>query len=466
MRRPVLFAVALGLLSLGPAIAAGMAQAASEHTRPAVSVAYVVTIDGPIGPATSEYVRTQLDAAEAAGAELAILRIDTPGGLSSATREIVQAILASAVPVVGYVAPRGARAASAGTYILYATHIAAMAPATHLGAATPVSLGSGSSAPAPDDSNTGQGPEDISSQAAERRKVINDAVAFIRSLARQRQRNADWAEAAVRRAVTLTAAKALDKNVIDLIAANQAQLLKEIDGMSVRTVTGPVTLNTASVTVVRTEPDWQTRLLSIISQPTVAYLLLMIGIFGLLLEGLNPGAVLPGVVGGICLLVALYAFQLLPVNYAGLALIVLGVALMVGEMFAPSFGVLGLGGIAAFAFGSVMLMDTNVPGFETPLGFVVGLSIVFALLMLLVIWLYARARHKRVHTGTQGLIGRRCSAMEDFDGLGRVWLHGETWQARCDVPVRRDDVLVVVASEGLTVQVRPADQAGTAAAES
>lgn len=466
MRRTVLFAVALGLLSLGSAIAAGLAQAASEHTGPAVSVAYAVTIDGPIGPATSEYVRTQLDAAEAAGAELVIVRIDTPGGLSSATREIVQAILASAVPVVGYVAPRGARAASAGTYILYATHIAAMAPATHLGAATPISLGGGSLAPAPDDTKTGKRPEDISSQAAERRKVINDAVAFIRSLARQRHRNADWAEAAVRRAMTLTAAKALDKNVIDLIAANQAQLLKKIDGMSVRTVTGPVTLNTASVTVVPTEPDWQIRLLSVISQPTVAYVLLMIGIFGLLLEGLNPGAVLPGVVGGICLLVALYAFQLLPVNYAGLALIVLGVALMVGEMFAPSFGALGLGGIAAFAFGSVMLMDTDVPGFETPLGFVVGLSIVFALLILLVIWLYARARHKRVHTGTQGLIGRRCSAMEDFDGLGRVRLHGETWQARCDVPVRKDDVLIVVACQGLTVQVRHADQADTAAAGS
>lgn len=417
---------------------------------------FSVAIDGPIGPATSRYVRDQLAAAAQAGAAFVILRIDTPGGLSTATREIVQAILASPVPVVSFVAPRGARAASAGTYILYASHIAAMAPATHLGAATPVTMGGGAAAPEPDNNGDSADDAPASNQTAERRKLVNDAVAYIRSLAEQRQRNADWAEAAVREGASLTAERALEMNVIDLMAANRPRLLAEIDGMTVETATGPVSLNTGSVTIVEKQPGWRTQLLGVITQPTVAYLLLMIGIFGLLLEGLNPGAVLPGVIGGICLLVALYAFQVLPVNYAGLGLIALGIALMIGEMFAPSFGALGLGGVAAFAFGSVMLMDTDVAGFQIPLGLIGGLSIASALLMFLIIGMFFRSRRKRVHTGSQGLVGSRCVAQHDFDNEGRVWLHGESWLAHSDVPVRRNDTLEVVSAQGLTVRVRPA----------
>lgn len=417
-----------------------------------------IAIDGPVGPATARYVQLQLEIATADGASAVVLRIDTPGGLSRATRQIVQAILASPVPVVGYVAPRGARAASAGTYILYATHIAAMAPATHLGAATPVSMGSSPAPPAsPSNGDSADTPADQSSSAALRRKVVNDAVAFIRSLAAQRNRNADWAEQAVREAATLTAAQALDRNVIDLMASTHGELLAAIDGMTVDTASGAVTLSTKGAEIVVGEPSWQSELLGVITQPTVAYLLMLIGIFGLLFEGLNPGAILPGVLGGICLLVALYAFQILPVNYAGLGLILLGVVLMVGEVFMPSFGVLGLGGIAAFTFGSVMLMDSDVPGYAMPLGIIIGMAIAGSLLILLVVGLFARSRQQRVRTGSQGLVGSQCLAMADFDGNGRVWLHGEAWQARCDVPVCKNDVLEVVSAEGLTVHVRPQD---------
>lgn len=415
-----------------------------------------IDIKGPIGPATSHFVQQQLAEAETGHADAVLLRIDTPGGLSRATRKIVQSILASPIPVIGFVAPRGARAASAGTYILYATHIAAMAPATHLGAATPVSIGASPvPAPSPSDEKDADKPMDQSSDAAMRRKVVNDAVAFIRSLARQHERNADWAEKAVRQAVTLTATKALDKNVIDLMANNKHQLLGKVDGMTVQTTAGAVTLNTTNARIVQGEPGWRTELLGIITQPSIAYLLMLIGIFGLLFEGLNPGAILPGVLGGICLLVALYAFQILPVNYAGLGLILLGVILMVGEIFVPSFGVLGIGGVAAFTFGSVMLMDSSVPGYAMPLGIIVGLAIGGSLLILLVVGLFARSRRQRVRTGSRGLIGSQCLAMADFEGEGRVWLHGESWQARCDVPVSKNDVLEVISAEGLTVRVRP-----------
>lgn len=449
----------LSAAALGAALLLGACLAAAAATAPAgagqPTQVRQIDIDGPIGPATSHYVHSQIVGAQAAGAELILLRIDTPGGLSKATRKIVQDILASPIPVIGFVAPRGARAASAGTYILYATHIAAMAPATHLGAATPILLGGGAApAAGPDEQKNGD-TIDRSNQTALRRKIVNDAVAFIRSLARQRGRNADWAEAAVRRGVSLTAARALEMNVIDLMAGSRAELFDKIDGMTAHTVAGDVTLATARVRVVQTEPGWRTQLLGIITQPAVAYLLLIIGIFGLLFEGLSPGAVLPGVLGGICLLVALYAFQILPVNYAGLGLIALGVILMVGEMFMPSFGALGIGGVAAFAFGSIMLMDTDVPGYEIPLGLIAGLSIAGALMMLLVVGMFVRSRRSRVHTGSQGLIGSRCLAMIDFDGEGRVWLHGEAWRASCDVAVRKNDVLEVISYEGLSVRVRP-----------
>src|SRR5690625_4170626 len=458
-------------------LAGGLLMATAGADTPPANGGFVaqINLDDAIGPATAAYVHDAGKRAVDDGASAIILRLDTPGGLSKSMRGIIDDILASPVPVLGYVAPRGARAASAGTYILYACHIAAMAPTTHLGAATPVTLGGSPPTRPPQDGNNkdtehdGSGeheqPRDLSSQASERRKIINDAVAYIRSLAEQRDRNADWAEAAVRSAVSLTASQALKKNVIDLIADNRADLLLQLDVRQVQTGAGEHTPHTRSERIVHAPPGWRTELLGIITQPTLAYLLLMIGIFGLLLEGFNPGVVLPGVIGGTCLLAALYAFQILPVNYAGLGLIVLGLCLLISEAFVPSFGALGLGGIAAFAFGSIMLMNSDVPGFEIPLGLILGLSIGAALLILLVIIMFARARRRRVHTGYRGLIGSHCRAMADFDAEGRVWLHGESWRARCTQPVSKGDELVVMSVSELTVEVRPVESSPASATD-
>lgn len=425
-----------------------------------------IAIVGAIGPATSRYVADEIDDAAAADAPLIIIRLDTPGGLDGAMREIVQSILASPVPVAAYVGPSGARAASAGTYILYASHIAAMAPATNLGAATPVTMGGstpGGGEPGVDDKktddsqNSGEADTTSDNSSAKRRKLVNDAVAYIRSLAEKRGRNADWAERAVREGVSLSAEQALARDVVDHVADNEQALLAAIDGSTVETATGERRLATADLAIEAREPDWRTQFLTLITQPTVAYLLFMVGIYGLILEGLNPGATVPGVIGGISLLCALFAFQVLPVNYAGLALIALGAGLMIAEAFAPSFGMLGLGGVVAFVFGSIMLMDTDVPGFEIPLGVIGGIAVASALLMLLIIFMFVRSRKRRVHTGHEGLVGSRCFALEDFQREGRVWLHGESWLAECARPVQRDQRLTVTGAEGLKVFVHARD---------
>lgn len=444
----ILLAVVFGLV--GAASAQGTASAA----RPVVPE---VAITGPIGPATSRYVSHALEDAAEREAPLVILRLDTPGGLDTAMREIVQTVLASPVPVAGFVGPSGARAASAGTYILYATHIATMAPATNLGAATPVNIGGDSPSQAAQDE--AESDDDITTTAdsatAKRRKVVNDAVAYIRSLAEQRSRNADWAERAVREGVSLTAQQALAENVIDDIVDNPQALLATINGRTVSTESGERTLSLDHARIELVEPGWRTELLQIITNPTVAYLLFMIGVYGLILEALNPGSAVPGVIGGISLLCALYAFQVLPIDYAGLALLVLGVALMVAEMFAPSFGILGLGGIGAFVFGSIMLMDTDVPGFELPLGLIGGLAVGSALLLAFILYMFLRSRRKRIWTGREGLIGQTCTAVEDFDDRqGWVLLQGESWLAESNTRVRKDDRLVVTAVDGLKVSVR------------
>lgn len=457
---PSRLGVAAGALLAGLCLLVAGACAAQRSTPPAREI----PIDGAIGPAVASYVVDELEAAARAGAPLVILRIDTPGGLSSAMRDIVKAILASPVPVVGYVAPSGARAASAGTYILYATNIAAMAPATNLGAATPVNIGPGA-----DNDHGGQGDKNKSRKATEednasteRRKMVNDAVAYIRSLAEQRGRNAEWAEQAVRSAASLSAQQALAKHVIDYVAPDATALLAAIDGVRVTTATGPVTLHTHDLSIEQRIPGWRTQLLSIITDPTVAYLLFMVGIFGLVLEGLNPGATLPGVVGGISLFCALFAFQVLPVNYAGLALILLGVALMIAEGFAPSFGALGLGGIAAFVFGSIMLMNTHAPGFQVSLAVIGGIAVAAALLLLMIVLMFIRARRQHVQTGHEGLIGNECVALEEFSHEGRVRLHGESWLAVSNTPVKRGDVLIVTATQGLKVFVRASSPASDA----
>ncbi|HKJ76837.1 MAG TPA: nodulation protein NfeD, partial [Gammaproteobacteria bacterium] len=324
-------------------------------------IALQLEIDGPIGPATSDYVVRSLEEAANRNAAAVILRMDTPGGLSSSMREIIQAILASPVPVLGYVAPEGARAASAGTYILYACHVAAMAPATNLGAATPVSIAPAGGGPDTPGSEGEKGPD------AKTQKAVNDAVAYIRGLAKRRDRNAEWAEKAVREAASLDAEAAVKENVADLIAKDVPDLLAQADGRQVEVGGETRTLATKDLMVERLEPDWRSRLLSVITNPNVAYILMLIGIYGLIFEFSNPGMIVPGVVGAICLMLALFAFQVLPVSYAGVGLILLGIALMVAEAFAPSFGILGIGGVVAFVIGSIILMDTDVPGFGVSL---------------------------------------------------------------------------------------------------
>jgi membrane-bound serine protease (ClpP class) len=467
------------MLALALAAAAGLCAgyqaraadpvAAGAAVSSASGVAALLEINGPIGPATSHYVVHGLEAAQKAGAHLAILEIDTPGGLDSAMRDIIRAILASPVPVVGYVSPSGARAASAGTYILYACHIAAMAPATNLGAATPVSIGGESpSAPVPaplgkpdtSPNSTTPGAPANAAPAGEpttamERKVVNDAVAYIRGLAELRGRNADWAEQAVRGAASLSANAALRDKVIDVVARDLPELLTRIDGREVRIGADTVRLATRNLLVVREKPDWRTQLLAVIANPTVAYGLMLIGIWGLLLEGYNPGAVLPGVVGSICLLVALFAFQILSVNYAGLALVAVGTGMIIAEFFFPAYGSLGIGGLIAFVVGSLILFDTDVPGLNVARSLIAGIATAGGLIIAGIVYLASRARGHPVATGTQAMIGASAEVLGDFTGKGRVRYGGELWNARSEAPLHAGDTARIVRVEGLTLWVEP-----------
>ena len=424
--------------------------------------AAVLEIDGPIGPATSGYFEKAQAKALAAGVDLIVLRLDTPGGLDSAMRGIIRDILASPLPVVVWVGPGGARAASAGTYILYASHIAAMAPATNLGAATPIPVGGSWPAqktPKPEDAskpaNPGATPPPAPQIDAEELKTVNDAVAYIRGLAEKRGRNADWAEQAVRSAASLSAEQALKLKVVDLLAEDVPDLLRKIDGRSVQTSAGAVTLHSAGAVIDKFEPDWRMRVLAVLTNPTIAYVLLLVGIYGLLLEGYHPGAILPGVVGGIALLLALYALQLLPVNYAGLGLIVLGVALLVAETYATTFGALGVGGIIAFVLGSVLLLDTDVPGFGINLGVIFGIALCAALLLALMLFLILRARRAPVVTGGGAMIGQTAEVLEAFSGEGWAMLLGERWRVRCAVPLPAGAQVRVTQIDGLLLTVEP-----------
>ncbi|CAL1240599.1 NfeD family protein [Candidatus Methylocalor cossyra] len=408
-------------------------------------------IDGPIGPAARDFAVRSLALAEGRDARLVVIRLDTPGGLDTAMRAIVKKILASPVPVATFVAPSGARAASAGTYILYASPIAAMAPGTNLGAATPVKLGEAEAPPGKDPPEAPEKPHDPHAQ-----KMVNDAVAYLRGLAMLRGRNADWAERAVREAASLPADEALTLKVIDLVATDVPDLIHKLQGRRVTVLGRELTLDLTGAPVETLAPDWRIRLLAVITDPNIAYILLLIGLYGLILEFSHPGAVVPGTVGAICLLLALYAFQLLPVNYAGLGLLLLGIALMVAEAFVPSFGVLGIGGVAAFAIGSLLLTDQDgAPGFAIDPALIAALALISLLFFGLAMGFIVRARRRPVVTGREELSGAVGVALEDFTATGRIRVRGEIWNARSARPVRRGQQVRIENLDGLTLLVEP-----------
>lgn len=430
---------------------------------PAVTV---LKIDGAITPATAEYVTGGLAQASQHQSDLVILEMDTPGGLDTSMRSIIKAMLASPVPVAVFVHPSGARAASAGTYILYASHIAAMAPATNLGAATPVQIGIGGAVdePAPEKREDGgskkQGRGGKKQGNVLTNKQVHDASAYIRGLAQLRGRNVQWAERAVREAVSLSADEALKLKVIDLVASDVPDLLKKLHGRKVNVAGAERTLNTAGGTMVVVEPNWRAQLLAVVANPSVALILMMVGIYGLLFEFSHPGFALPGILGGICLLLALYAFQLLPINYAGLGLIILGIALMVAEAFVPSFGVLGIGGIAAFVIGAVILVDTDIPGYGIPLGLIVPVSVLSAVAVFFVVTMALQARRRPVVCGREELVGAVAEVLEDFSGEGWARVHGETWRISSVLPLKATQKVRVTGVRGLVLAVEPKPEGG------
>lgn len=445
----------------------------SECAMAAAPTVVVLNVDGAISPGTADYVVRGLTSAVEKSAELVVLKMDTPGGLDTSMRQIIKQIIASPVPVAAFVAPDGARAASAGTYILYASHIAAMAPATNLGAATPVMIGIGATPgsgeqPQNEDQHKEHDKNDKNAGAksapgkpaapltAMEHKLVNDASAYIRSLAQMRGRNVEWAEQAVREAVSLTASEALKLKVIEVIAPDVPDLLRQLDGRKVNVLGVERTLQLSGARIVALEPDWRSRLLSTIADPSLAYLLMLAGVFGIFFEFSNPGFILPGVIGAISLLLALFAFQVLPINYVGLVLILLGIAFMTAEVYLSTFGVLGVGGIVAFVMGSVMLIDTDILGYGVPWSIIVPVALASALFIFLAVGVALKARGRPVVSGQEEMIGHIGEVLEDFDGKdGRAQVHGESWRIRSRQPLQRGQKIKVVHMEGLILDVEP-----------
>jgi membrane-bound serine protease (ClpP class) len=485
-----------GLTALGVLLAfvfASCESAVPLHAAIAPDSVVVVPVNGAIGPGSADFIVRNLQRAADQHAQLAVLQLDTPGGLDTSMRQIIKAILGSPVPVATFIAPSGARAASAGTYIVYASHIAAMAPGTNLGAATPIQMGMGAAeppgaggvpgmpaggkpglpgtddasgaagAPAASNPSPSSAALPLDTQSTELRKQVHDAAAYIRGLAQMRGRNADWGERAVREAVSLSAQDALTQHVVDLIARDVPDLLLQVDGRTVATRSGNVTLHTAHAPLVIVEADWRSRFLAVITDPNVALVLLMIGMYGLFFEFANPGFVLPGVVGAISLLIGLFAMQMLPVNYVGLGLIFLGIAFLIGEAFLPTFGSLGFGGVVAFVIGAMMLMDTDVPGYGIPLPMIAAVVVFSVVFVLGVSRLALRARRRPVVTGSEALIG---SIGVVLDGglqteqpghapAGWARVHGERWRVSGTAALAAGQSVRVIARQGLTLSVVP-----------
>jgi len=427
--------------------------------------AWVLDIKGAIGPATADYLKRGLEDARNQGVTIVVLRMDTPGGLDIAMREMIQAIIASPIPIVTYVSPPGARAASAGTYILYASHVAAMAPGTNLGAATPVAIGGGGIPGIPENSDDSKNKKDNNADNEDKttqstsetmtHKMVNDAEAYLRSLAQMHGRNQEWAALAVRESASLSAQDALEKGVIDIMAVNIPELLKRINARPVKILGQEQRLSTHGLTIETQQPDWRNRLLSVITNPNVAYILMLLGIYGLFFELYNPGSILPGVIGGISLLLALFAFQALPVNYAGIALILLGIIFMVAETFAPSFGALGIGGVIAFAIGSVILMDTDTPEYTISRPLIAGFSVASLVFFLWTINILVKMRSQPIKGGYEEMIGEKGHCLSNDNGKLRVFVHSEAWNAQATTEIAQGQRIKVTGIDGLLLKIEP-----------
>ncbi len=400
---------------------------------------YLLTLNGVVNPVASDFIHHGIEVATREGAECLIIQMDTPGGLMKSMRQIVKDILASPVPIVVYVAPSGSRAGSAGVFITYAAHIAAMAPGTNIGAAHPVNMGIGKD----------------STQQTMMEKVTNDAVAYIRSIAEKRHRNADWAEKAVRESASIPAREALKLHVVDVLADNVDSLLAWMDGKEVEVLTGKKTLHTRNAKIVPMEMSWRLKILNVISDPNIAYILLLIGIYGIFFELYNPGTILPGVVGGISLILAFYALHTLPVNYAGLLLILFSIILFIAEIKIPSYGLLTVGGIVSLTLGSLMLFDSSVPFIQVSWKVILFAVILTTLFFLFAVGMGIRAQRRKAVTGSEGLIGEEGEAVEAFrKGEGQIMVHGEIWKAQSEEKILKGDKVVVTEVKGLKLIVK------------
>ncbi|MDF1527234.1 MAG: nodulation protein NfeD [bacterium] len=442
-----------------------------------------IVVDGPISPISADYIQKQVEMAQSEGLDLVILQLDTPGGLLSSTRQIVKTLLGSEIPIAVYVAPPGARAASAGVFITMAAHVAAMAPGTHIGAAHPVNIGGGNplspNKETPEEEKRGKGEEgkeqdaERSTQAAEDekpappaendkdvmgQKVLNDTVAFIRSIAEKQGRNADWAEKAVRESVSVTETEALELEVIDIIAGDVEELLAAMDGMTVKVSGGEIVLAVKGGTVLDRPMGWRYRVLGTLSDPNIAYILMMLGIYGLFFELANPGVIFPGVLGGIFLILAFFSFQVIPINYAGFLLIFLAVILFILEVAVVSYGMLSVGGVAALFLGSTMLFDTAEPYYKLSLSLVVGVTAFTALFFVVGLGLVIRDKRKRPTTGAEGLIGEAGVVTVPLTPQGTVKVHGEIWRAQAQGQVDAGSKVKVKAIEGLMLTVEEIDE--------